>query len=77
MERVEQYCSCIRQLLTSKATLEQSSSHREIECQLIYDWQVKRSLFKPKLIQYFPNFPEGDFNHATDNLSSPPWRYRN
>ena len=37
MERVEQYRACIRQLLTNKATLEQSSSNTEIECQLIFD----------------------------------------
>ncbi len=37
MERVEKYRACIRQLLTTKATLEQSSSNAEIECQLIFD----------------------------------------
>ena len=37
MERVEQYRQAIRQLLTTKATLEQSSSNAKIECQLIFD----------------------------------------
>ena len=42
MERVEQYRACIRQLLTNKATLEQSSSNTEIESQLIFDTERDR-----------------------------------
>ena len=37
MERIEKYRACIRQLLTTKATQEQSSTNGEIECQLIFD----------------------------------------
>ena len=37
MERIEQYRACICQLLTTKATQEQSSTNGEIECQLIFD----------------------------------------
>jgi hypothetical protein len=37
MERLAQYRQSIRQLLTAHASLEQSNSGTEIECQLIFD----------------------------------------
>jgi hypothetical protein len=37
MERLEQYRQAIRQLLAAHASVEQSNSGTEIECQLIFD----------------------------------------